>query len=239
MASARIDGFSRPPEASSPLPRRRCRPRSSSMATSARQTEFTTALRTSVSAPSSSSGSARNTWSATTKPSTESPRNSSRSLDSVPGVLGAPGAVGERLGQQRLVVRGVPERVDETASAEQRRRDGRRSAAVDTAPRVPRQARDDVVDGVAHGLEVFEVLVLDAEPDLRSPISSSRASTSSMRASESASRSSTKLSPSLIDVGLDLQDVGEAVPDEGQDLVAVHRAAFHVGLCGHVRLLGS
>ena len=51
MASARIDGFSRPPESSSPLPSRRCSPTPRPSATSARATEFTTVLRISVRAP--------------------------------------------------------------------------------------------------------------------------------------------------------------------------------------------
>src|SRR5690606_35954042 len=40
-------------------------------------------------------------------------------------------------------------------------------------------------------------------------------------------------------VGLDLEDVSEAISDEGQDLVAIHLVALHVGLCGQrVPLLG-
>ena len=60
-------------------------PRSSSSATSASASALTTPLRTPVSAPSGSSAKRRNARSATTQPSTASPRNSRRSLLSVPG----------------------------------------------------------------------------------------------------------------------------------------------------------
>ena len=71
-------------------------PRSSSSATSARASALTTPLRTPVSAPSGRSAKRRKARSATTQPRTASPRNSSRSLLIVPGVLGAPRAVGHR-----------------------------------------------------------------------------------------------------------------------------------------------
>ena len=84
-ASARIDAFSRPPEASSPLPRRRSSPTPSSRPTSASVVDETTAARALASCPSGRSGKAENRWSVTTTPSTASPKNSSRSFDSSPG----------------------------------------------------------------------------------------------------------------------------------------------------------
>ena len=56
MASARIDGFARPPDASSPLPRRIDAPRSSSCATSESVSALTTEARSFASSPSGSSG---------------------------------------------------------------------------------------------------------------------------------------------------------------------------------------
>ena len=41
-----------------------------------------------------------------------------------------------------------------------------------------------------------------------------------------------------MDAGLDLQDVGQLVPDQLEHLLAVERTLLHVGLCGHVVLLG-
>ena len=73
------------------------------------------------------------------------------------------------------------------------------------------------------------------KPTVRSPSSSSRASTSSIRASESASRSSVNDAPSVMADGLDLEDVGQAVADQLEDLLAVQRPSLHVGLSGHGR----
>ena len=56
MASERIDGFSRPPDESSPLPSRTASPRRSSVAASASTPAFTTAARTWASWPSGRSG---------------------------------------------------------------------------------------------------------------------------------------------------------------------------------------
>ena len=71
------------------------------------------------------------------------------------------------------------------------------------------------------------------KPTLRSPSSSSRASTSSIRASESASRSSAKRVALADAAGLDLEDVGQAVTDELEHGLAVHRGLLHVGLGDH------
>ena len=70
----------RNPLRSSPLLRRRCRPSSRLAATSAMCCRLTSWARTRVSSPSRHSGCRRNIDSATTSPSTASPRNSSRSL---------------------------------------------------------------------------------------------------------------------------------------------------------------
>ena len=56
IASARIDGLARPPDASSPLPRRSDAPRSSSCAISASASALTTAARSLASSPSGSCG---------------------------------------------------------------------------------------------------------------------------------------------------------------------------------------
>ena len=83
IASARIDGLARPPDASSPLPSGRERPRSSSCATSASVSALTTdGAQLRQLALGELRVLARSTNSVTTKPSTESPRNSSRSFDS-------------------------------------------------------------------------------------------------------------------------------------------------------------
>ena len=84
------------PTASSPLPSSRTEPRSSSSGHLGQRggTARPTA-RTLASSPSGMPGNVRKTWSVTTSPSTASPRNSSRSLESYAGVLGAPGAVGQ------------------------------------------------------------------------------------------------------------------------------------------------
>src|SRR2546423_2657917 len=79
-ASARIDDFSRPPDSSSPRPRKRWGPRPSSRATSASTPMLTVAARSFAISPSGRWGNSEKIMSVTTSPSTASPRNSSRSL---------------------------------------------------------------------------------------------------------------------------------------------------------------
>src|SRR3954469_15472698 len=75
-----MDALSRPPVPSSPRPSRMKEPRSSPRPTSASARELTTAARNFASWPSGRSGWVVYSVSVTTRPSTESPRNSSRSL---------------------------------------------------------------------------------------------------------------------------------------------------------------
>src|SRR5439155_20858729 len=72
--------LSRPPDCSSPLPSRTTAPRSRSRATSASAVMFTIAARSFARSPSGMPGYIRYARSVTTRPSTESPRNSSRSF---------------------------------------------------------------------------------------------------------------------------------------------------------------
>src|SRR3954462_14999615 len=92
--------------------------------------------------------------SAMTQPRTASPRNSRRSFDGSPGIS----AHHDRCDIARRSIRGstnsYPRR---SLSAERSGSAPGRSGVLD--------AGVDVVDGVAHRLQVLEVLVLDAEPD--------------------------------------------------------------------------
>src|SRR5436190_721915 len=72
--------LSRPPDCSSPFPKRTIAPRSRSRATSASAVMFTIAARSLARSPSGIPGYIRYARSVTTRPSTESPRNSSRSF---------------------------------------------------------------------------------------------------------------------------------------------------------------
>src|SRR5919108_1797159 len=72
--------LSRPPLCSSPLPSRTSSPRRSERATSASACALTIAARSFASSPSGRRGNASNAMSVTTRPRTESPRNSSRSF---------------------------------------------------------------------------------------------------------------------------------------------------------------
>src|SRR5919106_530699 len=80
MASARMEVLSRPPESSSPRPSRSSSPSRRSRATSASVIMFTVAARSLARSPSGRSGNRRYARSVTTRPSTASPRNSSRSF---------------------------------------------------------------------------------------------------------------------------------------------------------------
>ncbi|CAB4649429.1 unannotated protein [freshwater metagenome] len=83
-ASDKIDVFSLPPAAASPLPNMMQEPISKSTAISASAMAFTTLLRKSVNFPSGNSLCCVYTMSATTQPTIASPKNSNRSLDSNP-----------------------------------------------------------------------------------------------------------------------------------------------------------
>ena len=104
------------------------------------------------SSPSSASGNRWKTSSVTTRPSTESPRNSSRSFEAKP----------ECSAHQLRWVRARVSRAGSVKVYPSRSRELvegriRRSALSQTAV--------DVVHGVAHGLQVLEILVVEVEPD--------------------------------------------------------------------------
>src|SRR5437764_10588710 len=93
-------------------------------------------------------------WSVTTRPRTASPRNSRRSFDSVPGFS----AHQDRWARARV----------KSASSPKRRPNRSRrksSAACSVRSTALAEAGDHVIDGVANSLQVFEVLVVDAEAD--------------------------------------------------------------------------
>ena len=96
-----------------------------------------------------------------------------------------------------------------------------------------RVARVDVVDGVADGLQVGEVLVVDAEAD------GALAELLLERLDEldQGQRVGVEVVDERLTLAdrrrLDLEDVGEPVADDLEDLVAPERALFDVGLGRH------
>ena len=100
-------------------------------------------------------------------------------------------------------------------------------------PRATAQLGDDVLDGVADGLEVLEVFVLDAEAD------AALADLFFEGLHELDERQAVGVEVvgegvTLVDRrGFDLEDVGQAITDQVDDRLAVHRGLFDVGLCGH------
>ena len=204
-------------------PSRMCGPRSISSATSASATALTTLLRRSVSDPRG----VRRSVGYDDVGDDPAEHGVAEELEPLVAVgarrLGAPRAMGHRPAQQATSSKradAVGERREPSASA------------VTTEPVSLGRALVDVVDGVADGLEVFEVLVFDAEADVRSPSSSSSASTSSISASESASRSSTNDCPSLIVDG-SISRMSASGRGRSEDLVAADRTLFHMCLCWH------
>ena len=151
MASARIDGFDRPPLPSSPLPSSRTSPSPTSTASSAMVAALTTAARTLASSPSGMAGNSRKRCAVTTTPSTASPRNSSRSFDSRPPFSAHHDRCVSASSSSSRSSNGQPRR-----SAKRRRASVFRGSA---------QPADHVVDRVAHRLQILEILVLDAEAD--------------------------------------------------------------------------
>src|SRR3954468_18624624 len=98
-------------------------------------------------------------WSVTTMPSTASPRNSSRSFDESSGCSAHHERCDSAWRSTPRSRKVQPSRDSKTTRASASMRLGRGSG------RGRSQARDHVVDGVAHGLQVPEVLVVDGEPD--------------------------------------------------------------------------
>ena len=133
----------------------------------------------------------------------------------VPGMLGAPRPVGHRLIDEAEVVEAQPEPLG------QRRR--RRRSAVDRCGNQATLARalDDVVDGVAHGLEVGEVLVVDAEAG--GPLA--QLLLERLDQLDQRQRVGVEVVDERLTLGdhrrVDLEDVGEAVADDLEDLVAL------------------
>src|SRR4051794_25060016 len=160
-------------------------------------------------------------WSVTTRPSTASPRNSSRSFDASPG----DSATQDRWARARCSSSGS---ANWCAS-----RSARASDAACSLRSGGTHAGDDVVDRVPHGLEVLEVLVLDAKAD--------RSLTDFLldrfHELDEGERVGFEVVGERLTFGdgarVDLEDVGEAVADQLEDLLAVHRALLHVGLGRH------
>src|SRR5207237_7495044 len=95
------------------------------------------------------------------------------------------------------------------------------------------QSADYVVDRVAHGLEVLEVLVVDAEADAAlAQLLLDRLH--QLDQGEGVGVEVVGEGRALGDGGrLDLEDVGQAVADQLEDLLAVEWPSLHVGPSGH------
>ena len=88
----------------------------------------------------------------------------------------------------------------------------------------------DVIDGVAHGLQVFEILVLDPEAgDAARQLLLER-----FDQFDQGQRVGIEVVDERLTLGdptgLDLEDVGEAIADDFEDLVAADRAVLHGGV---------
>ena len=95
------------------------------------------------------------------------------------------------------------------------------------------QLGDDVIDGVANGLEVFEVLILDAETDG----AFADVLLEGLDEFDERERVGIEVVGEGITFvhggGLDLEDVGETILDQGQHGGTVHGGLLDMGLCGH------
>ncbi len=155
-ASARIDVFSCPPAEVSPRPSSNAGPMPSRAATPANATALTTALRASVSRPSSRCGYCWYTWSATIAPSTASPRYSSRSFEG--------GGRSDTVACSAHHERWASACTSRAGSANSCPIRCLSTSIAGWSTRTFAHPAVDVVDRVAHGLQVFEVFVFDAEP---------------------------------------------------------------------------
>src|ERR671911_1200491 len=157
-------------------------------------------------------------------PSTASPRNSSRSLESCPGFS----AHQERCTSAEARTSGDSRVTPRRSASSGSRGTGRRMVFAS-------EPGEDVVDGVADGLDVFEVLVLDAEAD--APLA--QLFLQRLGQLDESQRVGIEVvgeRVALVDGGrLDLEDVREAVADEVEDLLTVHGTALDVGLGGHAQ----
>src|SRR5512132_1854044 len=160
------------------------------------------------------------------RPSTASPRNSRRSLESLPGFS----AHHDRWTSADASTSGVS-RVTPRRSAS--------SGSRGTGSGMMRASEpgEDVVDRVPHGLDVLEVFVLDAEAHT----ALAQLLLEGLGQLDQGQRVGLEVigeRVTLVDRGgLDLQDVGQPVADEVEDLLAIHGTALDVGLGGHAGLL--
>ena len=162
-------------------------------------------------------------WSVTTRPSTASPRNSSRSFDASPAFS----AHHERCASARASSSSVVER---------RARAARSSAASSALARQRLRSRsspssaDDVVDGVADGLQVLEVLVVDAEADACARPAPPRAPRPARSAPASRRRGRRRTtSPSVMPAGSISRMSASRSRISSNTCVAVQRAAARRG----------
>ena len=160
----------------------------------------------------------------TTRPSTASPRNSSRSFDWPPACSAH---------HDRCARRGSSSSGSANGVAEPLGRARQRLGRIGSQRRRRSTRADDVVDGVAHGLQVLEVLVLDAEPDG----ALAELLLEGLDQLDQGQGVGVEVVGERVALGdrgrLDLEDVGQAVTDELEDLLAAHRALLDVGLGRH------
>src|SRR5579884_3943698 len=156
-------------------------------------------------------------WSVTTRPSTASPRNSRRSLEWLPGFSAH---------QERWATA----RASSSGSAKLRPSRSTRAATPSAGSGSGRsELGNHVVDRVADGLQVLEVLVLDAEAD-RPLAELLFEGLDQLDEGQGVGVEVLAKGGRLGDgVRLDLEDVGQPVADQLEDLLAVHRGPLHVG----------
>src|SRR3954471_22064024 len=151
-------------------------------------------------------------YSATTRPSTASPRNSSRSFGSSPGCS----AHQLRWRTARPSSSGSANSWPTRSPSAVMGSTGSSGSGADAA--------EDVVDGIAHRLQVLEVLVVDAEPHgALTDLLLERLD--QLDEGERVGFEVVGERVTLVDRRrLDFEDVGEAVTDELEDLLPAHRS---------------
>src|SRR2546421_11418026 len=153
-------------------------------------------------------------WSVTTSPSTESPRNSSRSFEASSAVSAHHDRWAMACWSSSTSPGACPSR-RASASSSVRRSPGRSVSSGGL------ELGDHVVDRVAHGLEILQVLVLDPKADRPLP----QLLLQALDQLDQGQRVGVEVlgeRRSLADGGgIDLQDVGELVADHLEDLAAV------------------
>src|SRR6056297_1249532 len=167
--------------------------------------------------------------SAMAHPRTASPRNSSRSLLAAPGVS----AHHERCASARCSSAGSEKRWPTRSARSSSAGSAEFARAEPIAGSVRRGAFVDVVDRVPDGLEVLEVLVLDAEADR----AVAQLLLERFDEFDQRERVGVEVVDERLPLGdgrrLDLEDVGEPVTDDLEDLLTSERALFHMCLCWH------